>query len=231
MSSFWFHHLDVRHHLKSTEVPAALSEQFDTRPLAERVMLVAKADVIPFECVVRGYLEGSGLIEYRETGEICGNRLPAGLQQCDQLPEPIFTPATKAAEGDHDENVAIDRMIDELGEDLAVRLRDQSLAIYSAAASHAQSKGLLIADTKFEFGLIDDELILVDEVLTPDSSRFWNASGYAPGAAQPSFDKQFVREWLSQCGWDKQSDPPALPSDIIEQTSAKYLEAYQRLTD
>ncbi|MEO1526805.1 MAG: phosphoribosylaminoimidazolesuccinocarboxamide synthase [Planctomycetota bacterium] len=230
MSSFWFEHLDVRHHLRSTEVPDSLRQQFDTEPLVDRVMVVEKANVIPFECVVRGYLEGSGLLEYRETGEVCGNPLPAGLGQCDRLPEPIFTPATKAAEGDHDENVPIDRMIRELGEEMATHLRDASLAIYGAAADHARSKGLIIADTKFEFGMIEGDVVLVDEVLTPDSSRFWNESSYQPGAAQPSFDKQFVREWLSQCGWDKQSDPPALPRDIIEQTSDKYREAYERLT-
>ena len=229
MSSFWFEYLGVRHHLLSTQVPAELGERFDTAPLADRVMVVEKAEVIPFECVVRGYLEGSGLLEYRQTGAVCGHELPAGLRQCERLAEPLFTPATKAAQGDHDENVSIDRMIQDLGEELSFRLRDQSLEIYSRAADHARSKGLLIADTKFEFGLIDDELVLVDEVLTPDSSRFWNAADYAPGAAQPSFDKQFVREWLSQCGWDKQSDPPKLPEEIVRQTAAKYQEAYERL--
>lgn len=230
MSSFWFEHLPGRHHLKSTAVPEVVTSQFDTSPLVDRVMVVEKAEVIPFECVVRGYLEGSGLKEYRKTGEICGIALPPGLQQCDRLPAPIFTPATKAAEGEHDENVSIDRMVAELGQELAFQLRDLSLEIYSAAAEHAQSKGLLIADTKFEFGRINDEIILVDEVLTPDSSRFWDADGFAPGAAQPSFDKQFVREWLSQCGWDKQSPPPVLPEEIIQQTSAKYQEAFERLT-
>ncbi len=229
MSQFWFARLDIRHHLRSTEVPAALGEQFDTAPLAGRVMVVEKAEVVPFECVVRGYLEGSGLKEYQQSGEICGIPLPAGLTQCDRLPQPIFTPATKATEG-HDENVTIGRMIADLGSQLALRLRDESLRIYQSAADYAASQGILIADTKFEFGLVDGELTLVDEVLTPDSSRFWAADHYAPGHAQPSFDKQFVREWLSQCGWDKQSDPPKLPNDVIEQTAAKYQEAYQRIT-
>ena len=192
-------------------------------------MLTEKAKVIPFECVVRGYLEGSGLREYRETGKVCGNQLPAGLEQCDRLPEPIFTPATKAEQG-HDENVPIDRMIADLGEDLATRLKQTSLDIYQTACRHARSCGILIADTKFEFGLVKDELVLIDEVLTPDSSRFWSAGSYHPGQAQPSFDKQFVREWLSQCGWDKNSEPPTLPREVIDQTASKYREAYQQLT-
>lgn len=228
MSSFWFDYLQVRHHLKGTSVPEELSSQFDTRPLAGRVMVVEKANVVPFECVVRGYLEGSGLREYQDNGAICGNKLPDGLSQCDQLPEPIFTPATKAEEG-HDENVSIGRMIADVGNELALQLRAKSLEIYSTAAAYARSKGILIADTKFEFGLVGEEIVLIDEVLTPDSSRFWDAGIYQPGAAQPSFDKQFVREWLSQCGWDKQSDPPTLPHDIIEKTAAKYREAYERL--
>ncbi|TWU08538.1 phosphoribosylaminoimidazolesuccinocarboxamide synthase [Stieleria varia] len=229
MSRFWFETLDVRHHLISTDVPQTLGQQFDVTPLAGRVMVVEKAEVVPFECVVRGYLEGSGLREYNETGEICGNKLPAGLTQCDRLPKPIFTPATKAVEG-HDENVTIGRMIADLGSELALQLREQSIGIYNAASDIAAERGILIADTKFEFGMVDGELVLVDEVLTPDSSRFWDSKTYQPGHAQPSFDKQFVREWLSQCGWDKQSDPPKLPEDIVRQTAEKYHEAYRRLT-
>ncbi|QEF96853.1 Phosphoribosylaminoimidazole-succinocarboxamide synthase [Stieleria maiorica] len=229
MSAFWFNHLGVRHHLKSTSIPSELSAKFETGPLEGRIMVVEKAEVVPFECVARGYLEGSGWREYQETGEVCGNKLPPGLRQCDKLPEPIFTPATKAEEG-HDENVSIGRMIADLGSDLALQLRTETLKIYSAAADHARSRGILIADTKFEFGLVDGEIVLIDEVLTPDSSRFWDEAVYAPGAAQPSFDKQFVREWLSQCGWDKQSDPPTLPDDIIRQTAAKYREAFERLS-
>ncbi|KAA5545468.1 phosphoribosylaminoimidazolesuccinocarboxamide synthase [Roseiconus nitratireducens] len=228
MSAFWFDFLGGRHHLISTDVPASLSG-FDTGPLEGRIMEVQKAQVVPFECVVRGYLEGSGWREYQESGQICGEALPAGLRQCDQLPEPIFTPATKAERG-HDENVSIQRMISDLGRETAEALREKSLDIYQRASRHARSRGILIADTKFEFGTIGDELVLIDEVLTPDSSRFWDASIYQPGAAQPSFDKQFVREWLSQCGWDKNSPPPALPDDIIRQTAAKYREAYERLS-
>ncbi|KAA1258518.1 Phosphoribosylaminoimidazole-succinocarboxamide synthase [Rubripirellula obstinata] len=229
MSEFWFNLLDVRHHLISSEVPSDLPSSIDTAPLVGRVMVTEKASVVPFECVVRGYLEGSGLREYNDTGEICGNKLPAGLKQCDRLPSPIFTPATKAEEG-HDENVTIGRMIADVGSDLALDLRNRSLSIYAAACQHAESKGILIADTKFEFGMVGDEVVLIDEVLTPDSSRFWAADTYQPGQAQPSFDKQFVREWLSSCGWDKQSDPPMLPAEIIKKTSAKYIDAYQRIS-
>ncbi len=228
-SEFWFNRLDVRHHLISTDVPRSLADQFDTSPLVGRVMVTEKAAVVPFECVVRGYLEGSGLAEYRQTGEVCGNPLPDGLVQCDALPAPIFTPATKAEQG-HDENVSIDRMILDLGRELAERLRDESLNIYRTAAAYAKEQGIIIADTKFEFGIVGDELVLIDEVLTPDSSRFWAADTYQPGKPQPSFDKQFVREWLSNCGWDKQSDPPPLPPEIIAKTKAKYQEAYRRLT-
>ena len=192
-------------------------------------MITEKASVVPFECVVRGYLEGSGLREYQETGEVCGNKLPPGLEQCDQLPTPIFTPATKAEEG-HDENVTIGRMIADLGSDLALDLRSRSLQIFTAAAEHAQSTGILIADTKFEFGMVGGDVVLIDEVLTPDSSRFWASDQYQPGQAQPSFDKQFVREWLSSCGWDKQSDPPELPTEIIEKTREKYIDAFQQIS-
>ena len=229
MSEFWFDHLDVANHLISTEIPKRLADQIDVQPLVGRVMVVRKAAVVPFECVVRGYLEGSGLREYQATGAICGNKLPSGLVQCDRLPQPIFTPATKAEEG-HDENVSIGRMIADLGSDLALRLRELSLQIYRDASKHAAQQGVIIADTKFEFGLVGDELILVDEVLTPDSSRFWSAATYRPGQPQPSFDKQYVREWLSQCGWDKESDPPKLPAEVIKQTAAKYQEAYELIT-
>ena len=229
MSEFWFNMLGVRHHLISTEVPEGLPDDFDTSPLVGRTMVTEKAKVVPFECVVRGYLEGSGLREYNETGEVGGNKLPAGLKQCDQLPGPIFTPATKAEEG-HDENVTIGRMIADVGSDLALDLRNRSMHVYKTACEHAESKGILIADTKFEFGIVGDEVVLIDEVLTPDSSRFWAADTYQPGQAQPSFDKQFVREWLSTSGWDKQSDPPTLPIEIIEKTREKYIDAYQRIT-
>lgn len=229
MSQFWFDLLDTRHHLISTEVPESLASQFDVEPLRGRVMLTEKANVVPFECVVRGYLEGSGLREYQATGEICGNQLPKGLKQCDRLPNPIFTPATKADQG-HDENVTIGRMIADLGSNLALQLRKTSLQIYGKACEYAAGRGIIIADTKLEFGIVGQEVVLIDEVLTPDSSRFWAADQYQPGTAQPSFDKQFVREWLSECGWDKQSDPPSLPPEVIAQTAAKYQEACSRLT-
>lgn len=233
MSEFWFQllseQLGVKHHLLATEVPQSLAEQFDVEPLRGRVMVTQKAEVVPFECVARGYLEGSGLLEYQATGEVCGNKLPPGLKQCDKLPQPIFTPATKAEEG-HDENVSIGRMIADLGSELALSLRKLSLQIYATACDYAADQGILIADTKFEFGLVDDQIILIDEVLTPDSSRFWAAANYQSGQAQASFDKQFVREWLSQCGWDKQSNPPVLPTEIIEQTRMKYQEAFDRIT-
>jgi len=227
MSAYWFEQLDVRHHLRSLDVPGFLADRMDIGPLVDRVMVTEKAKVIPFECVVRGYLEGSGLREYQQTGEVCGNKLPSGLVQCDKLPSPIFTPATKAEEG-HDENVS--RMIADLGSSLALQLRETSLRIYDKARKHAAERGILIADTKFEFGKVEDELVLIDEVLTPDSSRFWAVDDYEPGRAQASFDKQYVREWLSDCGWDKQSDPPLLPPEVIAQTAAKYQEAYERLT-
>lgn len=228
MSVFWFRTLAMRHHLLSTDIPGSLNLP-EVAPLEGRVMVVEKANVIPFECVARGYLEGSGWSEYLQTGSICGNKLPGGLRQCDRLGEPIFTPATKAEEG-HDENVSIGRMIADLGSDLALKLREETLRLYRQASQLAAERGLLIADTKFEFGHVGDELVVVDEVLTPDSSRFWDAASYQPGHAQPSFDKQFVREWLSQCGWDKESDPPELPKEIIEQTAAKYQEAFDRMT-
>ncbi len=230
-SEFWFGHLrGIRHHWLTDELPPNILPDFiDPRPLVGRTMLVRKAQVVPYECVVRGYLEGSGLKEYRETGSVCGIPLPPGLKQCDRLPEPIFTPATKAETG-HDMNVSWDHMAKEIGTMLAQRLRDLSLDIFRQASQYAETRGILIADTKFEFGLADDELILVDEVLTPDSSRFWPAEHYSPGHPQPSFDKQFVREWLMASGWDRESAPPTLPIDVVLRTREKYLEAYQLLT-
>jgi phosphoribosylaminoimidazole-succinocarboxamide synthase len=230
-SEFWFGHLrGIRHHWLTCELPPNILPDFiDPRPLVGRTMLVRKAQVVPYECVVRGYLEGSGLKEYRETGSVCGIPLPRGLKQCDRLPEPIFTPATKAETG-HDMNVSWDHMAKEIGTMLAQRLRDLSLDIFHQASQYAETRGILIADTKFEFGLADDELILVDEVLTPDSSRFWPAEHYSPGHPQPSFDKQFVREWLMASGWDRESAPPTLPIDVVLRTREKYLEAYQLLT-
>jgi phosphoribosylaminoimidazole-succinocarboxamide synthase len=193
-------------------------------------MLVKKARVFPVECIVRGYLAGSGLKEYRREGTVCGIPLPAGLVESSQLPEPIFTPSTKAEIGLHDENVSFERAEQIIGADAAAMLRDKSLAVYSAARDHAASRGIIIADTKFEFGTIDGEITLVDEVLTPDSSRFWPADTYEPGSSQPSFDKQYVRDWLERSGWDKTPPPPALPADVVSATSAKYIQAYELIT-
>lgn len=236
LSRFWFDRLaaaaPVGHHLVTCDVhEMPLPDGADRERLAGRSMLCRKTAVVPFECVARGYLSGSGWKEYRAGGAVCGVPLPTGLVESDRLPEPIFTPATKAEIGEHDENVAFTRMQQDLGNGLATRLRDATLAIYSAGAEHAASCGLLIADTKFEFGQTPEgELLLIDEVLTPDSSRFWPADGYRPGGAQPSFDKQFVRDWLLASDWDRESPPPALPDDIVARTRAKYVEAYERLT-
>lgn len=242
MSRFWFDAIDsgeigselarahnyLSHHLISTDVPHAVAAVVDAKPLVGRIMVAHKADVVPFECVVRGYLEGSGWRAYQETGKICGVVLPRGLVQCDQLETPIFTPATKAEEG-HDENVSIDVMIKQLGAETANQLRRMSLAIYSDAAILAARRGVLIADTKFEFGWLDGKLILIDEVLTPDSSRFWAADEYEPGRPQRSFDKQFVREWLLNSTWDQNSPPPPLPRDIVKKTAERYREGAERI--
>lgn len=230
MSEFWFGRLQgVTHHLIGTDLPEGLLPSvIDPGPLVGRTMRVRKAEVIPFECVVRGYLEGSGLKEYRATGQVCGIPLPPGLVQCARLPEPIFTPATKAESG-HDENVSLGRMSDVIGSQLAEELQRLSLDLFRQAGEYAAAQGIIIADTKFEFGRAGDELILIDEVLTPDSSRFWPAAEYRPGGPQPSFDKQFVREWLLDSEWDRASPPPQLPIDIVLRTREKYIEAYQLL--
>jgi phosphoribosylaminoimidazole-succinocarboxamide synthase len=230
LSAFWFELLGVPSHLLSLdlselELPAGTSRD----ELAGRSMIVRKCRVVPVECVVRGYLEGSGWKEYQQSGTVCGIPLPPGLVQCSQLPQPIFTPATKEESG-HDQNIAFEQMVDIVGADTAVELRDRSLDIYSRAARHAAGRGIIIADTKFEWGWSDGQLILIDEVLTPDSSRFWPADRYQPGRAQPSFDKQFLREWLETTAWDKNSPPPPLPDEIVTRTRQKYIEAYERLT-
>jgi len=197
--------------------------------LEGRTMLGRKADVFPVECVVRGYLAGSGWREYQAEGTVCGLKLPAGLVQCASLSEPLFTPATKAASG-HDENIGFDRVRETVGDEVARTLRDRSLAVYRKAADYARERGVIIADTKFEWGEVDGEVILVDEVLTPDSSRFWPADTYEPGHDQPSFDKQFVRNYLDTLDWDKTPPGPELPDDIVAKTRARYIEAYERLT-
>ena len=230
ISRFWFERLNVAHHLLSTDIPTdQLPPGTDIQSLGGRSMVVRKCDVVPIECVVRGYLEGSGWREYQQNQQICGIPLPAGLVQCDQLPEPIFTPATKEETG-HDINVSFTAAADIVGHDTASQLRDQSISLYLEGAQWARQQGILIADTKFEWGWSDGQLILIDEVMTPDSSRFWPADQYEPGHAQPSFDKQFVREWLSATDWDKNCEPPELPDDIVAKTRAKYIEAYERLT-
>jgi phosphoribosylaminoimidazole-succinocarboxamide synthase len=231
MTLFWLSLLQVPNHLLSNDVaelPPAFGDQADA--LRGRTMLVRKASVVPFECVVRGYLAGSGWKEYRRSGTVCGLALPVGLRECAKLPEPIFTPATKAESG-HDENVSLERMAEAIGRPLAETLRTRSLNIYRRASAHAEAHGILLADTKFEWGqLADGSLLLIDEVLTPDSSRFWPRDAYEPGHNPPSFDKQFVRDWLEQSGWDKNSPPPPLPAEVVERTRRQYLEAHERLT-
>lgn len=235
LSAWWFERLRVANHLISTDVEdAGVRLDAETRAaLRGRVMVVRKLKILPFECVVRGYLAGSGWKEYVRLGSICGCALPAGLRQAERI-NPIFTPATKAESG-HDENVTFTAMSDALGSELAGRARGLSLSIYTEAArvaAESRAPGLILADTKFEFGIDHDtgELLLADEVLTPDSSRYWDAATYALGGSPPSFDKQFVRDWLETTGWDKASPPPALPNDIIERTRDKYIECYERLT-
>jgi len=232
LSLWWFDFLSdvTANHLISPEIdrmPPEAQAQADT--LAGRTMLCRKAEVFPIECVVRGYLAGSGWREYRDKGTVCGIDLPSGLAQCDALPEPIFTPATKAESG-HDENISFERAKEILGAEAAATLRDRSIALYRKAADYASERGILIADTKFEWGRAGDRIILVDEVLTPDSSRFWPADGYEPGHDQPSFDKQFVRNYLDTLDWDKTPPGPDLPEEIVARTRAKYIEAYERLT-
>ena len=232
LSCFWFELLDgvVENHLISADV-ADLPEQF--KPYSDylrgRFMLVKKAEMFPIECIVRGYLAGSGLKEYEKQGTVCGIQLPSGLVNSSKLPEPIFTPSTKADLGDHDENISFDRCAQIIGDENAAQLRDLAIKVYSTARDHAEKQGIIIADTKFEFGVIDGKITLADEVLTPDSSRFWPGDQYESGKSQPSFDKQFVRDWLT-ANWDRQGEPPHLPADIIEKTSAKYVQAYEAIT-
>jgi phosphoribosylaminoimidazole-succinocarboxamide synthase len=229
LSLFWFNLLKdalPNHVLGTTEFPAPFDEFQDD--LAGRSMLVRKTQPLPIECVVRGYVSGSGWKDYRATGKICGIALPAGLQESDRLPEPIFTPATKAVTG-HDENIPFEQAAALIGKDLAERVRAVSLEIYRRAAAHAESRGIILADTKFEFGLLDGQLMWIDEALTPDSSRFWSAALYSPGGPQPSFDKQFVRDYLERMHWPKTPPGPELPPEIVAATRAKYREAFRLL--
>ncbi len=232
ISAFWFDKFAdlVPNHLVSID-PADYPEEFAPYRayLAGRSMLVKKAQTIPVECIVRGYLTGSGKKTYDENGTVCGIHLPAGLTEASKLPEPIFTPSTKAAIGDHDENISYERCVEIVGEDIARQLRDLSLEIYTAAAEYAATRGIIIADTKFEFGIIDGKVTLIDECLTPDSSRFWPADSYEEGKVQPSYDKQYVRDWL-RANWDMTGEPPHLPAEVIEGTSARYREAYEIIT-
>lgn len=230
LSLFWFDKLAglVPHHvINATDFSGPLAPYQDA--LNGRAMIVRRTNPIPIECVARGYISGSGWKDYRATGKVCGIPLPAGLRESDKLPEPIFTPATKATSG-HDENISFDQAAAQIGQPLAARLRDITLEVYRRASEYAAARGIIIADTKLEFGLVGDELIWIDEALTPDSSRFWPADSYAPGKAQPSFDKQFVRDYLERIGWSKQPPAPVLPPDVVNGTRAKYREAYQRLT-
>jgi phosphoribosylaminoimidazole-succinocarboxamide synthase len=233
LSSFWFSHLSgiVPHHLISTRVedfPAACRPYRDV--LAGRSMLIKKTKPLPVECVVRGYLSGSGWKDYQKSGSVCGIPLPAGLKESDSLREPIFTPSTKAEIGTHDENIDFAGAVKLVGKDIAEKLRQLTIAVYQRARSIAEERGIIIADTKFEFGLLNNEILLIDEVLTPDSSRFWPMDTYSPGKSQNSFDKQFVRDYLLSLTWDQKPPAPVLPEDIIQKTSQRYQEAFRRLT-
>ncbi len=233
VSSFWFHHFEdvVPNHLVADRVDGFPEELRDHREqLAGRTALVRKARMFPVECVARGYLAGSGWKEYRETGKVCGIPLPAGLRLSDRLPEPIFTPATKAEEGEHDENISFDRMVEIVGGEVAERLRELTLDLYRRAAAYAEERGIIIADTKLEFGIIDGEITVCDEMFTPDSSRFWPADRYEPGKNQPSWDKQYVRDWLESTGWDKRPPAPEMPDEVVEGTRRRYLEILELLT-
>ena len=234
ISKFWFDFLasDIEHHFITDNVED-FPQPFCNYPdqLTGRTMLVKKVNVLPVECVVRGYLAGSGWKEYKSQTTICGHELPSGLKQCGKLPEPIFTPATKAELGDHDENIDFGHCVQLVGEDAANYVRDKSIQIFKMASEYAESKGLILADTKFEWGTVDSKIILIDEILTPDSSRFWPADKYEQGRDQESFDKQFVRNYLESISFDKSGAGVELPEDITEKTSQKYIEAYERLTD
>ena len=230
LSLFWFDWLKVPNHLISTDL-ADLPPAFRQDALRGRTMLVKKTEVVPIECVARGYLLGSGWKEYRATGTVCGIALPAGLQEASKLAKPILTPATKEEGGKHDENISFERMVELVGAGVAAELRDRTLDVYRRAVAYAEGRGIILADTKLEWGrLPSGELILIDEVLTPDSSRFWPKESYRPGSSPPSFDKQFVRDWLETTDWDKSGPPPELPADVVAKTAAKYREAVDRLT-
>jgi phosphoribosylaminoimidazole-succinocarboxamide synthase len=229
LSLYWFEKLASvipNHVISAADFDGELAPY--AASLKGRSMIVRRTEPVPIECVVRGYISGSGLKDYQKTGTICGIPLPAGLRESDQLPEPIFTPSTKATSG-HDENISFEETAARIGRSLAEKLRDVSLTLYRRGAEHAAARGIILADTKFEFGLLGDELIWIDEALTPDSSRFWPADQYVPGKSQPSFDKQYVRDYLEKIGWNKQPPAPALPAEVVVATQQKYREAYQRI--
>jgi len=229
IAAFWFDLLSEPNHLITVDVDKMpLPEGINKSQLAGRTSLVKKTEVVPIECVVRGYLSGSGWKEYQQNQTVCGIKLSSGLTESAKLDSPIFTPATKATDG-HDENISFEKMVELVGATVSEELRQRSIGIYTRGVQFAAKRGIIIADTKFEWGLVDGKLILIDEVLTPDSSRFWPADKYEPGHGQPSFDKQFVRDWLSSTDWDKNSEPPALPDNIVAKTRAKYVEAYELL--
>ncbi len=232
MSRFWFDRTRsiVPNHMSTKTVADVVADKGWVETLGDRAMVVKKADPLPVEAIVRGYLSGSGWKEYQREQSVCGIKLPAGLVESDKLPETIYTPSTKAEIGEHDENISFAKTVDLIGKELAERVRDVSIRIYEECAAYARERGIIIADTKFEFGLLDGELIVIDEMLTPDSSRFWPASEYAPGGAQPSYDKQFVRDYLVEAGWNKTPPAPELPAEIVTKTAEKYAEALQKLT-
>jgi len=233
LSNFWFNrtrHI-VPNHLADVPLERALIDPDERRTVEGRAVVVRKLKPLPVEAIVRGYIAGSGWKEYRQSGTVCGIALPAGLREADRLPEPIYTPSTKAAAGAHDENISFEKTVELLGAEIAAKVRDVSVRLYRDAAEYALSRGIIIADTKFEFGLDDKgTLTLIDEALTPDSSRFWPVDQYRPGSSPPSFDKQYVRDYLERIGWNKQPPAPALPPEVVEQTAAKYREALVRLT-
>lgn len=233
LSAFWFDYLSPfkENHLVTVdidEMPEDVKKHRDV--LAGRSMLVKKAKPLPVEAIVRGYISGSAWKEYKAEGTVCGERMPGGMEESEQFPQPIFTPSTKAEQGMHDENISFEHCGSIIGEEVALEIRTASLELYKVASEHAQKQGIIIADTKFEWGYVGDTLVLIDEAFTPDSSRFWPRDQYEKGKGQPSFDKQFVRDYLTSTGWDKNSEPPALPDDVVEKTSQKYIEAYTLIT-
>ncbi len=229
LSNFWFE--KTRHIIPNHLVdPEPVGRAWHTEEMRDRTVYVRRAEMLPVEAIVRGYLTGSGLKDYQRTGTVCGLALPAGLVEASRLPEPLYTPSTKAPVGEHDENIAYEATVALIGEELAARVREASLRLYTFAADYALARGIIIADTKFEFGLVDGELVVIDEMLTPDSSRFWPAAGYREGVAQPSFDKQYVRDYLESVAWNKKPPAPELPAEVVAGTRQKYQEALERLT-